>query len=64
MSHSSHNGFTLIELAIVLAIIGLIAAGVTAGGSLVNAAERRAVVADVARYTAAVEAAHLLDIAV
>jgi len=55
MLSSSKDGFTLLELAIVLTIIGLIAAGITAGASLTNAAERRAVLTSVAQYSAAVE---------
>ncbi len=49
------SGFTLIELSIVLAIIAVIAGGVFAGQSLMDAAKIRSVVADVSKYRTAVE---------
>lgn len=57
MARPSHvqSGFTLIELSIVLAIIAVIAGGIMAGQSLLDAANIRAVVADVNKYRTAVE---------
>ncbi len=47
------NGFTLIELSIVLVIIGLIIGGITAGADLIRAAELKSVVTDVNQYKTA-----------
>jgi len=61
--HSSHlqqaaqkkeQGFTLIELSIVLVIIGLIIGGVLVGQDLIRAAEVRATVSQVEKYNTAV----------
>ncbi len=46
-------GFTLVELAIVLVIIGLIVGGVLVGQDLIRAAGIRSVVTDIERYNAA-----------
>jgi prepilin-type N-terminal cleavage/methylation domain-containing protein len=46
-------GFTLVELAIVLVIIGLIVGGVLVGQDLIKAAEIRATTSDLERYNAA-----------
>ena len=48
------QGFTLIELSIVLVIIGLIVGGILVGQDLIKAAEIRATVAQVEKYNAAV----------
>lgn len=48
------QGFTLIELSIVLVIIGLIVGGILVGQDLISAAEIRATVAQVEKYNAAV----------
>lgn len=48
------QGFTLIELSIVLVIIGLIVGGVLVGQDLIKAAEIRATVSQVEKYNAAV----------
>lgn len=48
------GGFSLVELAIVLVILGLLVGGVLTGQSLIRAAELRSVVTDFQKYQAAV----------
>jgi len=48
------QGFTLIELSIVLVIIGLIVGGVLVGQDLIKAAEIRATISQIERYNTAV----------
>ena len=48
------RGFSLIEIAIVLVILGLLAGGIVGGQSLIHAARIRQVVADFTRYNTAV----------
>jgi prepilin-type N-terminal cleavage/methylation domain-containing protein len=50
----ARDGFTLIELSIVLVIIGLIVGGVLTGRSLIRAAELRSIITDEQRYITAV----------
>lgn len=52
-ARAHESGFTLVELAIVLVIIGLIVGGVLVGQDLIKAAEIRATTADLERYNAA-----------
>ncbi|MFN7611184.1 MAG: type II secretion system protein, partial [bacterium] len=47
-------GFSLIELAIVLVILGLLVGGIMSGQSLIRAAELRSVTSDLSRYESAV----------
>lgn len=50
------NGFSLVELSIVLVILGLLVGGILAGQSLIRAAELRSVSTEYQRYTTAVYA--------
>lgn len=52
-ARAHESGFTLVELAIVLVIIGLIVGGVLVGQDLIKAAEIRATTSDLERYNAA-----------
>ena len=49
------QGFTLVELSIVLVILGLLAGGVLTGQSLIRAAELRSISTDLNRYNSAVD---------
>jgi prepilin-type N-terminal cleavage/methylation domain-containing protein len=51
--HRLKNGFTLIELSIVLVIIGLIVGGILVGQNLISAAGVRATITQIERYNTA-----------
>lgn len=55
MQRCLKKGFSLVEIAVVLVIIGLLVAGATVGAGLLRQAEMRAVLAEVENYTIAVE---------
>ncbi len=50
-TNNKHKGFTLVELAIVLVIIGLLVGGVLQGQELIKQAQIRRVVRDIQSYT-------------
>ncbi len=50
------RGFSLVELAIVLVILGLLVGGILAGRSLIRASELRSVGTDLQRYSTAIHA--------
>ncbi len=54
MTADARQGFTLLELSIVLVIIGLIVGGILVGQDLIKSAELRATVGQVEKYSAAV----------
>jgi len=53
MAHAKINGFTLIELSIVLVIIGLIIGGVLVGRDLISAAKVRSQISQIEKYNTA-----------
>ena len=56
LRHKYTKAFNLVELSIVIVIIGLIVAGVTAGASLVKSAKLRNIVSEVNQYKTALYA--------
>jgi len=50
------SGFTLLELSIVLVVIGLVAAGILVGTSLIKSAEHRQLVQQIEQYNTAINA--------
>jgi prepilin-type N-terminal cleavage/methylation domain-containing protein len=53
MTRTAHQGFTLIELSIVLVVIGLIVGGILVGQNLISAAAVRAQITQIEKYQTA-----------
>jgi prepilin-type N-terminal cleavage/methylation domain-containing protein len=53
VKHRHNQGFTLIELSIVLVVIGLIVGGILVGQNLINAAAMRAQISQIEKYNTA-----------
>ncbi|MGB1539945.1 MAG: prepilin-type N-terminal cleavage/methylation domain-containing protein, partial [Rickettsiales bacterium] len=53
-----HTGFSLVELSIVLAIIGLLAGGILGGRNLIRSAELRSIITERKQYWDAVSIFH------
>lgn len=53
---AKHDGFTLVELSVVLVIIGLLVGGVLVGRDMIRAAEIRGILSDYEKYNTAVAA--------
>src|SRR4051812_42899143 len=52
---AKRSGFTLVEIAVVMAIVALLAGGVIVGQSMIRASQVRSVVSDLTRYSQAVQ---------
>lgn len=52
-SKRQHNGFTLIELSIVIVIIGFLVAGIAVGTNMIKQAQLRSVITDLQQYQTA-----------
>jgi prepilin-type N-terminal cleavage/methylation domain-containing protein len=55
MKHPNQSGFTLVELAIVLVILGLLTAGVLVGQDMIRSAQMQSITAGLSRYETAVK---------
>lgn len=58
MKPASNNGFTLVEISIVLVVIGLLVGGILVGRDLINAAELRGTISQIQKYNSAVNTFH------
>jgi len=53
MMHTKNNGFSLLELAIVMTAIGLMMGGIIVAQTMIRSAKVNAVISDISRYTGA-----------